>query len=171
MSMKEFENWIDKIVVDMEETLEKNGSSPKNVSFSYSQEEIVQMGFTEDQFKETINRCISLELIKKTIWARNESYCLTEEGRARARSCMLQQNEPAQSNGHSVFISGDSNTIQLGDITVQNINIVLKNIVERIESADASEKEKTEAKNLFQKFIEHPLVNTILGVAGGVTLS
>lgn len=164
------EKWIDKLVVDMEETLEKNGASPKNVFFSYNQDEIRQMGLTEEQFRESINRCVSLELIKEAVWARSESYCLTEEGRARARSCMLRQNDSVQNNGHSVVVNGNANMIQLGDITIQNINIVLKNVVERIESADASEKEKTEAKSLLQKFIEHPLVNTILGVAGGAVL-
>lgn len=168
MSLIENEKWIDKIVVDMEETLEKNGALLKNMFFSYSPDEITQLGMTEEQFEEAINKCLSLELIKVAYGGKRDSYRLTEEGRARARSCMLCSEKVTE--GYNVAVFGNGNNVQLGDNNVQNVTIVLKTLVEQIEHADASSAEKNEAKNLLQKFIEHPLVNTILGLAGNVAL-
>jgi hypothetical protein len=56
-----------------------------------------------------------------------------------------------------------ANAIQIGDHNTQQIAIAIKSLIEKIESCDGSEAEKVEAKNLLQRFLEHPLVAAVVG--------
>ena len=57
---------------------------------------------------------------------------------------------------------------QIGNNNIQNIETAFTQIIEKIENAEASEQEKTEAKNKLKAFLEHPLVNTLIGGICGV---
>jgi hypothetical protein len=63
---------------------------------------------------------------------------------------------------HNVSITSSSN-VQVGSGNVQGISVHVQRLVEVIESADASPKQKQEAKNALRKFLEHPAVTAILG--------
>lgn len=53
--------------------------------------------------------------------------------------------------------------VQIGDHNTQQITATIQMLVQKIESSDASESEKNEAKSRLQKFLEHPLVAAIVG--------
>ena len=165
----ESEEWVDKIIVDMEECLEQKGSLPKEMAFHFNESDCIKLALTQEQLDIAINKAVSLGYIKEAIWIKYGSYALTEEGRARARSCMLRKNDGEM--GHSVIINGDNANVQVGNNNIQNISNVFKFIIEQIEKSDATNEEKHSAKESLKKFIEHPLVNTILGAAGGALTS
>ena len=164
--INESEEWVDKLVVDMEEILEDKGVSLANAAFHFDKLDCEKMGLSLDQLNCAIRKAASLGLIKMFTWGKEEKCKLTEEGRARARSCML-RNKDAET-GHSVIINGDNANVQVGNNNVQNISNVLKYMIEQIDKSNGTNDEKRSAKENLKKFIEHPLVNTILGTAGGV---
>lgn len=161
----ESEEWVDKIIVDMEEILEEKGLLLENTPFYFDEVDCQRLSLTQKQLNVAVNKALSLNLIKEAIWVKESHYLLTAEGRARARSCMLQENDGK--TGHSVIINGDNASIQVGNNNVQNISNVFKFLVEQIDKSNATSEEKLSAKENLKKFIEHPLVNTILGSALG----
>lgn len=165
----ESEEWVDKIVVDMEEILEEKGLSQKSTSFSFSDADCKKLSLTKEQLNIAVNKALSLDLIKEAAWIKENRYLLTEEGRARARSCMLRKNEGE--TGHSVIINGDNASVQVGNNNIQNISNVFRFMIEQIDKSNATSEEKHSAKECLKRFIEHPLVNTILGTAGGILTS
>lgn len=169
MMVNESEEWVDKIVVDMEKSLEQKGSLLKETWFYFNDSDCTKLGLNQEQLDVAINKAVSLGCIKKDIWNRDKTYSLTEEGRARARSCMLRKNDGEM--GRSIVVNGDNANIQVGNNNVQNISNVFKFIVEQIDKSNAPNEEKRSAKENLKKFIEHPLVNTILGTAGGTLTS
>ncbi len=169
MMNKESEEWVDKIVVEMEESLEKKGLLLKNAPFLFNESDCAKLALTQEQLDVAINKAISLGYIEEAIWIKFGSYVLTEEGRARARSCMLRKNDGEMER--SIVVNGDNANIQVGNNNVQNISNVFKFIVEQIDKSNAPNEEKRSAKENLKKFIEHPLVNTILGTAGGTLTS
>ncbi len=58
-----------------------------------------------------------------------------------------------------------ANAVQIGDSNTQQITIAIQSLVEKIENSNGSDLEKIEAKNLLQKFLEHPLVAAVAGAA------
>ncbi|MFQ5882103.1 MAG: hypothetical protein ACE5I9_06485 [Candidatus Methylomirabilales bacterium] len=56
-------------------------------------------------------------------------------------------------------------------ITNTQIINVLKHIIESIDNSGASDEQKQEAKSKLKEFIEHPLVNTVLGGVLGAILT
>lgn len=169
MLVNESEEWVDKIVIDMEESLEKNGTHPNEVSFHFNESDCAKLALTQEQLNIAINKAVSLGCIKEAIWIKKSSYLLTEKGRTRARSCMLRKNDGEM--GHSIIINGDNANVQIGNDNVQNISNVFKFMIEQIDKSNATSEEKHSAKESLKKFIEHPLVNTILGTAGGALTS
>ena len=169
MLTNESEEWVDKIVVDMEECLEQKGSLPEEMAFHFNESDCIKLALTQEQLDIAINKAVSLGYVKEAIWIKYGSYALTEEGRARARSCMLRKNNGE--TGHSVVINGDNANVQVGNNNIQNISNVFKFMIEQIEKSDATNEEKHGAKKSLKKFIEHPLVNTILGTTGGALTS
>lgn len=165
MMINESEEWVDKLVVDMEESLEQNGTLLKNASFHFSDSDCTKLALTQEQLNIAINKAVSLGYIKEAVWIKENCYSLTEEGRARARSCMLRKND--EKMGHSVIINGDNANVQVGSNNVQNISNVFRFMIEQIDKSNATVEEKRSAKENLKKFIEHPLVNTIFGTVGG----
>lgn len=60
--------------------------------------------------------------------------------------------------------------IQIGDHNTQQVTIAIQSLVQQIESAEASPKEKSEALELLQRFLAHPLVASVVGAAISVGL-
>lgn len=62
-----------------------------------------------------------------------------------------------------------STGIQVGDYNSINIQNALNELVQKIESADASPEEKTDAKGRLAAFLAHPLVIAVVGgIAGSI---
>jgi hypothetical protein len=169
MTANESEEWVDKLVVDMEETLEDKGVALANAAFQFDELDCKKMGLSLDQLNSAMRKATSLGLIKMFTWGKEEKCKLTEDGRARARSCMLRKNEGE--TGHSIVINGNNANVQVGNNNVQNVSNAFNYLLEQIDKSSATAQEKNNAKSLMKKFIEHPLVNTILGTAGGALTS
>lgn len=167
--INESEEWVDKLVVDMEETIENEGISLTNAAFHFNELDCKKLGLSLDQLNSAIRKATSLGLIKKFTWEKEEKCKLTEEGRARARSCMLRKKDGEP--GHSIVINGNNANVQVGNNNVQNVSNAFNYLLEQIDKSSATAQEKSDAKSLMKKFIEHPLVNTILGTAGGALTS
>ena len=71
---------------------------------------------------------------------------------------------PSQAPTQNINISGPS-SVQIGDHNTQHIMNVFEGLVKVIESADASDDEKHEAKGRLRDFLKHPLVVSVLGSA------
>lgn len=63
----ESEEWVDKIVVDMEECLEQNGTLLKNASFHFNESDCVKLALTQEQLNIAINKAVSLGYIKEAV--------------------------------------------------------------------------------------------------------
>lgn len=169
MTANESEEWVDKLVVDMEETIENEGISLTNAAFHFDELDCKKLGLSLDQLNSAIRKATSLGLIKKFTWGKEEKCKLTEEGRARARSCMLRKKDGEP--GHSIVINGNNANVQVGNNNVQNVSNAFNYLLKQIDKSSATAQEKSDAKSLMKKFVEHPLVNTILGTAGGALTS
>lgn len=67
----------------------------------------------------------------------------------------------------AIHIAGSA---QVGDGNTQNIYNVFQEVIDKIDRAEATAEEKTEAKSLLTKFLEHPLTSSVVGgVAGSLT--
>ena len=116
----------------------------KNAPFLFNESDCAKLTLTQEQLDVAINKAISLGYIEEAIWIKFGSYVLTEEGRARARSCMLRKNDGKL--GHSVIVNGDNANIQVGNNNVQNVSNVFKFIIEQIDKSNATSEEKRSAK-------------------------
>lgn len=56
---------------------------------------------------------------------------------------------------------------QVGNGNVQNIHNVFNQLLQKIDESSATEDEKKEAKSRLSKFLEHPLVTTMVGGIAG----
>jgi len=63
-------------------------------------------------------------------------------------------------------VGGKNHSFQVGDNNEAVIEFQLS-LSKKIESLNASPEEKEEAKSLLSRFVEHPLINTILGAGLG----
>lgn len=73
--------------------------------------------------------------------------------------------EFVQHNNNTVTITGSTN---VNNIIGSNNKLTLSELAKAIESADATPQEKEQAKTLYRKFLEHPLVSAIVGGAVGL---
>ncbi len=73
--------------------------------------------------------------------------------------------EFVQHNNNTVTITGSTN---VNNIIGSNNTLTLSDLAKAIESAEATPQEKEEAKTLYRKFLEHPLVSAIAGGAVGL---
>jgi hypothetical protein len=91
---------------------------------------------------------------------------LTESGQGRAISAKLGRNRSYELNSTtqigSVTINGPG---QIGNNNVQNIENIIIQLKDMIDNADAPTEQKIEAKSCLQKFLEHPLVCSVIGGA------
>jgi hypothetical protein len=62
----------------------------------------------------------------------------------------------------------NSTGVQVGDYNTQHIQAAFNELIQKIEQSSASSAEKAEAKSRLSAFLEHPLVNSVLGSALGV---
>ena len=68
------------------------------------------------------------------------------------------------------YTFNNSQGIQIGDLNSQNLEITLQKLVNIINESSGSDEQKVEAKNLLNKFLEHPLVAAVVGaVASNLT--
>lgn len=79
------------------------------------------------------------------------------------------QASPAPQKSTTVNIH-NSTGVQVGDYNTQHIQATFNELVQQIENSSASPAEKLEAKGRLARFLEHPLVGSVLGSAAGALL-
>jgi hypothetical protein len=82
-----------------------------------------------------------------------------------SKDSAIRPSVPTKSTTNHISIHG-SQGIQIGDHNVQNLQLALGELIQRIDGADAPREEREEAKNRFTAFLAHPLVSS----AGGASL-
>jgi len=63
-----------------------------------------------------------------------------------------------------ITITSSSN-VQVGDFNKQEVRLHVESLLRAVEASSAPPEQKKEAKNLLQKFLEHPLVTSVAGGA------
>ncbi len=180
MDRSEKEKWLDKLLVFMNDEVEKYGHGVKNVFFNFSEGQedfnlfnaIAPIMFSD--FSEVMKIAISRKYVERRTWGGGEfgDLILTESGQGRAISIINQNKSVIENSGNINIGTFTSNGVaQIGHNNIMNIENMLLNLIEQIEKSDATEEQKKEAKSKLKAFIEHPLVNTLLGATVGAILS
>lgn len=172
MDIQQKDKLIDELMVYLNTILEENGRTINLMFFDLSEESDVMKYFLKTQnmiFGDIIpvlNTCLSWKLIEyKVSGGKYRGLQLSERGQARAISVQRAKRIPEEPKaGISIGTLNANGNTQIGNHNTQNIEVVFREIVEKIDSADAPEEQKQEAKNRLQKFLEHPLVGTALGI-------
>lgn len=180
MERPEKEKWIDKLLVFMNDEVEKHGHGVKNVFFNFSegQEDFNSFGTIDpiifSDFSEVMKSAISRKYVERRTWGSGEfgDLILTESGQGRAISSLNQDRYALENSGNiTIGTLNSSGVAQIGNNNMLNIENMLISLVEQIEKSDATVEEKKEAKSKFKAFLEHPLTCSILGASIGAVLS
>ena len=65
------------------------------------------------------------------------------------------------------FTFNSPSNVQVGNNNIQNVQQVFNDLLRKIDSLDATDEEKAEAKGLVRSLLKHPLVSSILGGLAG----
>ena len=68
-------------------------------------------------------------------------------------------------NQHITFNSPAN--VQIGSHNIQNIDQVMRDLIQKIETSEASDEHKQEAKGLLRSFLEHPITSAVTGGLAG----
>lgn len=162
---------IDMLLTFMKDEIESEGSTPQTCHFDFNLDKEDFLAFkamsrlTEKDIDKTLKICRSRKYIKYHCMGEGDLFMLTAEGHGRAISVEGSKNyterprEPSVNTGN-ITVHGPT---QIGNNNIQNIENVIGGLIEKIDNADASEKEKKEAKSRLRAFLEHPLTNTAIG--------
>jgi len=179
MDRQEKEQWIDKLLVYANDEINQTDRGIKVVFFDFSEKGGDRISFlkntsiSQNDMNSILNISVNqnyFEYISVSDQYRNLR--LTEIGQGRAISSELKIGRDIQTtpNIHIGTLNANGNT-QIGNHNTQNIEIVFKELVEKIDNADAPEEQKQEAKSRLQKFLEHPLIGTALGLGGSALMA
>jgi len=179
MNKEQREQMIDKLLIHLNDEVEKTGDPIGCVRFDFQEatdkwdeESIALLQTDAEGLQQILNVCLSRGYLKRSYMTRRcEGIELTEEGQGRAISVDAASRNPkpvAEMHGSiNIGTMNANGATQIGHGNVQNIENVIQTWLALIDAADAPEEQKKEAKGLLAKFVEHPLVNTCLGIAGG----
>ena len=157
------EEWISRLLVFMYEQLEKEGVTIKMLEFNFNETGEDTIAFLDDydieydNLLEILNPCISRQFIKSLYLGDKGMVRLTEEGQGRAISVMNTGKAPVVGGDIHIGTLNASGPTQVGHQNTQNIEYVLNNLIEQINSCHGDEEEKQEIKSRLRKFLEHPV--------------
>lgn len=170
---REIQSDIDALLTYMNDDMENLGETIKTVSFGFDtgQNDRVAIDellhWSEEYLFKIINICHSRSLVRKN-YGGFQNVSLTEEGQSRAISVKHGKNRSYEL-GASMQIAtlNVHGPAQVGNGNTQNIHNVFNQLLQQIEMSSASDEEKQEAKSRLAKFLEHPLVGSIVGGLAG----
>ncbi|MGQ3660654.1 hypothetical protein [Citrobacter braakii] len=173
MDAEKIQSDIDALLTYMNDDMESLGETIKTVSFGFDtgQNDRIAIDdllhWPEEYLFKIINICHSRSLVSK----RNGLFSrvgLTEEGQSRAISVKHGKNRSYEL-GASMQIAtlNVHGPAQVGNGNTHNIHNVFNQLLQQIETSSASDEEKQEAKSRLAKFLEHPLVGSIVGGLAG----
>lgn len=173
MDAEKIQSDIDALLTYMNDDMENLGGTVKTTYFGFGVDQNdriaidEQLHWSEEYLFKIINICHARSLVCKR--AGNFEYVsLTEEGQGRAISVKHGKNRSYEL-GASMQIAtlNVHGPAQVGNGNTQNIHNVFNQLLQQIEASSASEEEKQEAKSRLAKFLEHPLVGSIVGGLAG----
>lgn len=184
-SPDQIQDSIDELLCFMNDQIEHRGALAKDITFGFlpEQEDDYQAFMTthdwpREYFEKIIKICVSRKLIEYAYFNNCHddplgAVNLTEEGQSRAIS-VKHGKDRSYELGPAMQIAGitiNGGVAQIGHGNTQNIQNILTQLIEQIEASDAPEEQKQEAKSRLTKFLEHPLVCSIVGglVSAGIT--
>lgn len=173
MDAEKLQSDIDALLTFMNDDVENLGETIKTVAhgFEAGQNDRTaideQLHWSEEHLFKIINICHSRSLVSKRN-GRFSRVALTEEGQSRAISVKHGKNRSYEL-GASMQIAtlNVHGPAQVGNGNTQNIHNVFNQLLQQIEDSAASDQEKQEAKSRLAKFLEHPLVGSIVGGLAG----
>lgn len=173
MDAEKIQSDIDVLLVFMNDDMESLGGTIGSVYFSFlpSQNDRIaideKLNWPEEHLYKIINICNSRSLLKKNMSGFGH-ISLTEEGQSRAISVKHGKNRSYELGaGMQISTLNVHGPAQVGNGNVQNIHNVFNQILQKIDEADATTEEKAEAKSRLAKFLEHPLVGSVVGGLAG----
>ena len=179
MDRVEKEEWIDRLLVFMNDEIEKQGCGVDFMNFNFSEDQEDFQNFSRiheiefSDFVAVLNICKSRGYIAKRIVSHGDLNDLNLSGRGQGRAIsIVNQDGTPMETGRNVSI-GSINVngpTQIGNYNIQDIESFFMNLVEKIEQSSASDQEKEEVKSRLKNFLEHPITNTILGASMGAFL-
>lgn len=182
MKKEEREKLIDKLLIELNDQVELTGRTISSLPFDFQVSEndldekyISLLEVDVNGLRDVLNVCLTRRYLKHTYMGHfYNGLGLTEEGQGRAISADAANRnpKPAPDNSASINIGtiNSSGATQIGHGNIQNVGDIIQEWIKKIDATDAPEEQKSEAKNLLTRFIEHPLVNTCIGIAGGYAL-
>jgi|SRR5450830_244082 len=173
MDAEKIQSDIDLLLTYINDDMENIGGTIKSVYFSFvvgKPDRIAvdeKFNWPEDYLFKIINICNSRSLLKNNSRDFSQIF-LTEEGQSRAISVKHGKNRSYEL-GASMQIAtlNVHGPAQVGNGNVQNISNVFNQLLQKIDESDATDEEKKEAKSRLSKFLEHPLVGSIVGGLAG----
>lgn len=174
MDAEQLQNDIDALLVFMNDELEKSGATIEHFNFAFNQggEERITidpvLNWQEERLFKIIRTCNSRRYLinQSNDFSRIR---LTEEGQGRALSVKHGKSRSYELNASKFSIATLNVTgpAQIGDGNILNVHDVFQEIISKIDNANATPEEITEAKSRLAKFLEHPLTAAVLGGAVG----
>ncbi|GLH25588.1 hypothetical protein ENT52713_29840 [Enterobacter sp. 200527-13] len=173
MDAEKIQSDIDALLTYMNDDMENLGGTVKTTYFGFDVDQNdriaidQQLHWSEEYLFKIINICHSRSLVCKRS-GNFEYVSLTEEGQSRAISVKHGKNRSYEL-GASMQIAtlNVHGPAQVGSGNTQNIHNVFNQLLQQIEASSASDEEKQEAKSRLAKFLEHPLVGSIVGGLAG----
>lgn len=173
MDAEKIQSDIDQLLTYINDDMENLGETINTVYFSFElgkPDRVAideKLNWSEDHLKKIINICNSRSLLRKQSGGLAH-ILLTEEGQSRAISVKHGKNRSYEL-GASMQIAtlNVHGPAQVGNGNVQNIHNVFHQIVKEINDSSATDEDKAEAKGRLAKFLEHPLVGSIVGGVAG----
>ncbi len=173
MDAEKIQSDIDLLLTYMNDDMESLGGTINSVYFSFvagqPDRTAVDKNFNwpEDHLYRIINICNSRSLLKKNTNG-FAHILLTEEGQSRAISVKHGKNRSYELGaGMQIATLNVHGPAQVGNGNVQNIHNVFNQLLQKIDESGATDEDKEEAKNRLTKFLEHPLVGSIVGGLAG----
>ena len=166
MDRQEKEQWIDKLLIFMNDKIEEKGIARDRVVFNFRKDGVHYARFNHkytisyDDILTIINTSISRGLCLYS----EKTLAISDTGCSRALKISLEKEirETPKPSIHIDTVNTNGNT-QIGNHNTQNIEILFNELIEKIDDADAPEEQKEEAKSRLNSFLEHPLVGTLFG--------
>lgn len=178
MDNSEKTDWIDKLLVYINEDIENTGRPINQVRFDFNDKGddsnifIKKYQLEYGILEEIVKTCISRNYLKQTFAYALDGLQLTESGQGRAISVMNAKDldTPEKTGVTYIGTVNSSGPTQIGNNNTQLIENVFLSLIKQIDESEAPDGDKKEAKGRLKKFITHPLVNTVLGASiGAVT--
>jgi hypothetical protein len=169
MDAEKIQNDIDLLLTYVNDDMESLGGTINSLYFSFVAGQTdrtaidEKLNWSEDHLYKIINICNSRSLLKK-LTDDFANVLLTEEGQSRAISVKHGKNRSYElGGGMQIATLNVHGPAQVGNGNLQNIHNVFNQLLQKIDESDAKDEDKEEAKNRLTKFLEHPLVGSIVG--------